>query len=80
MAKSPRRGAVKRRRTDLAITRSGRGEVVGHLLPMFVALDRLDLVVDDEERAVVERYLRGAIEAFEHVLGAPAGEQAPPAG
>lgn len=69
-----------RRRTELVITRSGRGEVVGHLLPMFVALDRLDRSFDDDERAVVERYLRGAIEAFEHVLGAPAGEQAPPAG
>ena len=50
------------------ITDSGRGEVVGHLLPMFVALDRLDRSFSAEERAVVERYLRGAVQAFEQVL------------
>jgi len=57
-----------RRRTDLVLTESGQGEVVGHLLPMFIALDRLDRGFSDDERAVVERYLRGAIEAFEQVL------------
>ena len=57
-----------RRRTDLVLTVSGRGEVVGHLLPMFIALDRMDRGFSDDERAVVERYLRGAIEAFEQVL------------
>lgn len=57
-----------RRRTQLVLTDSGRREVVGHLLPMFVALDRLDRDFDDAERAVVERYLRGAREAFEQVL------------
>ena len=60
--------AGDRRRTELVITDSGRGEVVGHLLPMFVALDRLDRSFTDDERAVVERYLRGAAEAFERVL------------
>jgi DNA-binding MarR family transcriptional regulator len=59
-----------RRRTELVLTESGRGEVVGHLLPMFIALDRLDRSFSVEERAVVERYLRGAIEAFEQVLEA----------
>lgn len=57
-----------RRRTRLELTDSGRGEVVEHLLPMFIALDRLDRGFSDEERAVVERYLRGATEAFEQVL------------
>ncbi|MCY7402696.1 MAG: MarR family transcriptional regulator [Nocardioides sp.] len=57
-----------RRRTELVLTESGRGEVVGHLLPMFIALDRLDRGFSDDERAVVERYLRGAIAAFEQVL------------
>jgi len=57
-----------RRRTELVLTESGRGEVVGHLLPMFIGLDRLDRGFTDEERAVVERYLRGAVEAFERVL------------
>lgn len=60
--------AADRRRTELVITDSGRGEVVGHLLPMFVALDRLDRSFSAEERAVVERYLRGAVQAFEQVL------------
>lgn len=57
-----------RRRTELVLTASGRGEVVGHLLPMFIALDRLDREFDADERAVIERYLRGAIAAFEQVL------------
>ncbi len=57
-----------RRRTELVLTDSGRGEVVGHLLPMFIALDRLDRSFTEDERALVERYLRGAIEAFEQVL------------
>jgi len=62
--------AADRRRTELVLTESGRREVVGHLLPMFVALDRLDRSFTDEERAVVERYLRGAVDAFAQVLGA----------
>lgn len=60
-----------RRRTELVLTDSGRAEVVAHLLPMFVALERLDRELPDEERAVVERYLRGATVAFEQVLDAP---------
>ena len=60
--------AADRRRTELVLTESGRSEVVGHLLPMFIALDQLDRGFTDEERAVVERYLRGAIDAFEQVL------------
>jgi DNA-binding MarR family transcriptional regulator len=60
--------AADRRRTELVLTASGRGEVVGHLLPMFIALDRLDREFSEEERAVVERYLRGAVDAFEQVL------------
>ena len=57
-----------RRRTELVLTDSGRGEVVGHLLPMFIALDGLDRGFSAEEKDVVERYLRGAIAAFEQVL------------
>jgi DNA-binding MarR family transcriptional regulator len=60
--------AADRRRTELVITDSGRAEAVGHLMPMFEALDRLDRSFSDEERAVVERYLRGAVAAFEEVL------------
>lgn len=58
-----------RRRTRLVLTEAGRREVIGQLLPMFVALDQLDRSFSEDERAVVERYLRGAIEAFEHVSG-----------
>ena len=59
---------VDRRRTDLHITDSGRGEIVGHLMPMFAALDRHDAAFSAEEKEVVERYLRGATRAFEQVL------------
>ncbi|WP_374454116.1 MarR family winged helix-turn-helix transcriptional regulator [Nocardioides sp.] len=62
-----------RRRTELVLTASGQREVVGHLLPMFLALDRLDRSFSEEERAVVERYLRGAVAAFEQVLSAGSG-------
>lgn len=58
-----------RRRTELVLTDSGREETVGHLLPMFIALDRLDRGFSAEERAVVERYLRGAVAALGQVLG-----------
>lgn len=57
-----------RRRTDLVLTDSGRSETVAHLMPMFVALDGLDRSFDEAERAIVERYLRGAVAAFETVL------------
>lgn len=67
-----------RRRTTVAVTASGREEVLAHLLPMFLALDRLDHSFTAEERAVVERYLRGAIEAFTEVGAGPAPGQPPP--
>ena len=62
--------AADRRRTELVLTDSGRREVVGHLLPMFLGLDRLDRSFSEEERAVVPRYLQGATEAFDRVLAA----------
>lgn len=60
---------VDRRRTELHITDSGRGEIIGHLMPMFAALDRHDASFTEEEKAIVERYLRGATAAFEQVSG-----------
>ena len=57
--------AADRRRTQVQVTASGREDVLTQLLPMFRALDRLDRSFTDEERAVVERYLRGVVEAFE---------------
>jgi DNA-binding MarR family transcriptional regulator len=69
------RGHVQRRphegdgrRTQVVLTTSGRIEVLGHLMPMFAALDELDRGLGDEERAVVDRYLTGAIEAIRQVL------------
>lgn len=57
-----------KRRTQVVLTDSGRTEVLGHLMPMFVALDELDRSLTDDERAVVDRYLNGAIEAIRRVL------------
>lgn len=65
-----------RRRTDLRMTDSGRTEVRAHLMPMFAALARLDATFSDEEREVVERYLRGAVEAFEQVSAQPPPSEA----
>ena len=56
------------RRTEVVITASGRAEVVGHLMPMFVALQELDAELDTDERAVVTRYLRGATAAMRRLL------------
>ena len=59
---------LDRRRTELHITGSGRAEIIGHLMPMFRALDQHDATFTEEEKAVVQRYLRGATAAFERVL------------
>jgi hypothetical protein len=42
--------------------------VLGLLLPMFQRLAAMDAELDEAERAVVERYLRRATEAFRAVL------------
>lgn len=57
-----------RRRTQVVMTETGRAEVVRHLLPMFQRLAELDQGLDDHDRAVVERYLQGALGAVERVL------------
>ena len=62
-----------RRRTEVHLTESGRAEVFERLTPMFAALQDLDDSFDEDERAVVARYLRGVTLAFEAVAGpAPA--------
>ena len=53
-----------RRRTDVHVTASGRGEIVQHLRPMLTALVELDSSLTEAEREVVERYLRGVVAAF----------------
>ena len=63
--------AGDRRRTRVMVTASGREEVLLRLMPMFQALRRLDESFDPDERAVVERYLRGALEAFRAVTDPP---------
>ena len=65
-----------RRRTTVEVTPSGREEVLAHLLPMFLALDRLDRSFTPEEREVVERYLVGAAAAFAEVEAG--GDPQPP--
>lgn len=60
-----------RRRTQLHITESATGEMQRHLAPMFHGLARLDAEFSPEERAVVERYLRGALAAIEAVIAEP---------
>ena len=65
-----------RRRTRVTVTASGREEVLQRLMPMFVSLQRLDASFDADERAIVERYLRGATDAFRAVTGPPAGSSA----
>jgi DNA-binding MarR family transcriptional regulator len=57
-----------RRRTELVITDSAREDVLAQLLPMFQALARLDAELSEDERRVVDRFLRRAIEAVRTVL------------
>jgi hypothetical protein len=50
-------------------------------MPMFRSLQRLDESFDEHERAVVERYLRGATEAMRAVTDPPSDPPSdPPAG
>lgn len=56
------------RRTEVVITDSGRAEVLSRLQPMFASLAALDNGLTEEQREVVERYLRGAIEAMRRLL------------
>ncbi len=56
------------RRTEVVITPSGRLEVFQRLAPMFAALAALDAGLGDDERVVVERYLRGATAAMRALM------------
>ena len=57
-----------RRRVEVHLTDSGRSEILAQLRPMFAGLAALDAAFDEDELAVVERYLRGAIDALEAVI------------
>jgi DNA-binding MarR family transcriptional regulator len=56
------------RRTEVVITESGRVEVFALLAPMFAALAELDSSLSDDQRVVVERYLRGATAAMRALM------------
>ena len=57
------------RRTQVRLTASGREELLGHLVPMFIGLAEVDGSLSDDERVVVQRYLDGAIRAVKRILG-----------
>lgn len=57
------------RRTQVCLTASGREELLGHLVPMFIGLAEVDGSLSDDERVVVQRYLDGAIRAVKRILG-----------
>ena len=56
------------RRTQVVITERGRLEALTMLAPMFRSLATLDASLDDDERAVVERYLNGATAAMRELM------------
>ena len=56
------------RRTAVAVTESGREELLGYLMPMFLGLAELDSSLTDDERAVVLRYLLAANRAVSRLL------------
>ncbi len=58
---------VDRRRVEVHLTASGRRELLQQLGPMIAGLAALEASFDAAELAVVERYLRGAIDALEAV-------------
>ncbi|WP_068401438.1 MarR family winged helix-turn-helix transcriptional regulator [Kribbia dieselivorans] len=60
--------AADGRRTEVLITDSGRLEVLRRMAPMFAGLAALDNALDDREREVVERYLRGATAAMRSAM------------
>lgn len=67
-----------RRRVGVHLTDSGRRDSMLHLVPMFGALLANDASFTEEERAVVERYLNGAIDAMRIVAeGADPTSEAP---
>ena len=56
------------RRTSVTISASGRGEVVGFLMPMFRELAVLDAGLSETDRVVVDRFLQGAVRALRTLI------------
>lgn len=57
-----------RRRTAVVCTASGRAEMMGHLMPMFLELARVDANLTPDERAAVQRFLTAAERAVARLL------------
>lgn len=57
-----------RRRTAVVCTASGREEMMGHLMPMFIELGQLDADLSEEERVVIRRFLAAAERAVRRLL------------
>ena len=57
-----------RRRTAVVCTPSGREELMGHLMPMFVELAAVDASLSAAEREVVLRFLTAADRAVGRLL------------
>jgi DNA-binding MarR family transcriptional regulator len=57
-----------RRRTAVVCTAAGREEMLGHLMPMFVQLARVDAGMSEHEREVVHRFLVQADRAVSRLL------------
>lgn len=56
------------RRTVVTISDSGREEVLGYLMPMFVGLKEMDARLTEQERAVVTDYLHAATTTMRRLL------------
>jgi len=56
------------RRTVVTISDSGREEVLGYLMPMFVALREMDDRLEEPQRSVVTGYLEAATTAMRRLL------------
>lgn len=57
-----------RRRTVVSCTDSGREELLGHLMPMFLELARIDADLSPQDREVVLRFLQDAERAVNRIL------------
>ena len=55
--------AADGRRTEVVLTESGRTEMLRMLAPMFAGLAAMDSALSPADRAVVDRYLDGALAA-----------------
>ncbi|HBY23778.1 MAG: MarR family transcriptional regulator [Propionibacteriaceae bacterium] len=60
--------ATDKRRTVVTISDSGRAEMLAQMRPMFEGLVAADAKLDDDQRAVVEAYLKDLIAAMRVLL------------